>query len=181
MLTENELRTHLTLDQGTYLGPARVCQIAGKRVQLEFPDELPWARLALAYPYQPAVGDIVLSAGQGQDWYVIGVLEGTGKTSFNVPGDLELLAPRGRIRLFAGKGFQLKSPEVKISAAKLELVANRLLEHFTDASCWVKNAWRLTAGRVRENVEGEFQVNAKRIIQRATDDVRIDGNKINLG
>ena len=181
MLIENEQSTHLTLEQGTYLGPARVCQVDGKRVQLEFPDELPWAVPALAYPYQPAVGDTVLAAGQGQNWYVIGVLQGTGKTSFMVPGDFEVLAPRGRISLIAGKGFHVKSPDVKITAGKLELVAKRMLEHFTGATRWVKDAWQIRAGRVRTEVDGEYQVKAKRINERALEDVRIDGDKIHLG
>ena len=46
MLTENEPSVNLSLDQGTYLGPALVHEVAGNRVQLEFPDELPWALLA---------------------------------------------------------------------------------------------------------------------------------------
>lgn len=181
MLTENEQSTRLTLDHGTYLGPARICQIDGKRVQLEFPDELPWATPALAYPYQPAVGDTVLAAGQGQNWYVIGVLQGTGKTTFMVPGDFEVLAPRGRINLIAGKGFQVKSPEVKITAGKLELVAKRISEHFTDVTRWVKNTLQVRAGRIRTEVEGDYQVKAKRINERAVEDVRIDGDKIHLG
>jgi hypothetical protein len=183
MLTENEpsTNTNLTLDQGTYLGPARVRATAGNRVQLEFPDELPWAMLALAYPYQPAVGDTVLAAGQGANWYVIGVLQGSGKTTLMVPGDLELLAPRGRIRLMAGKGVQVKSPEVKITADKLELVARRVMEHFTDAVRWVKDTWQVRAGRIRTQVEGDYHVTAKRINERAEEDVKIDGTKINLG
>src|SRR2546423_352100 len=143
MLTENEPSVNLSLDQGTYLGPALVHEVAGNRVQLEFPDELPWALLALAYPYQPCKGDTVLAAGQGQNWYVIGVLKGTGKTTLMVPGDFEVLAPRGRIRLVAGKGFQVKSPEVKITAGKLELVAKRMMEHFSEATRWVKDTFQI--------------------------------------
>src|SRR5258708_5414385 len=108
MLTDTETNTNahtnLRLDESTYLGPARVREVVGNRVRLEFPDELPWALLALAYPYQPAPGDTVLAAGQGANWYVIGVLQGTGKTKLMVPGDFEVLAPKGRISLFAGKG-----------------------------------------------------------------------------
>ena len=183
MLTENEpiANANLTLDQSTYLGPVRVRQVAGNRVQLEFPDELPWASMALAYPYRPSVGDTVLAAGQGQNWYVIGVLQGIGKTTLMVPGDFEVLAPRGRIRLIAGKGVQLKSAEVKITADKLELVARRVMEQFAEATRWIKGAFQLRASRVRTEVENDYQVKAKRIIERAEGDVRIDGNKIHLG
>lgn len=183
MLTEHEPSTNpnLTLDHGTYLGPAKVRAAAGNRVQLEFPDELPWALLALAYPYQPAVGDTVLAAGQGVNWYVIGVLQGTGRTKLMVPGDFEVLAPRGRIRLVAGKGVEIKGPEVRITAGKLEIAARRVREHFTEATRWIKETWQIWAGRVRTEVEGDYQVNAKRINERAEEDVKIDGNKIHLG
>lgn len=181
MLTENEQGNRVTLDQSTYLGPARVHRVSSNRVQLEFPDELPWAMLALAYPYQPVAGDIVLAAGQGQHWYVIGVLQGSGKTTLMVPGDFEVLAPKGRINLIAGKGIHVKSPEVKIAAGKLDVVAKRISERFLEATRWVKNAWQIRAGRIRIETEGDYQVKAKRIIERADEDVRIDGEKIHLG
>jgi hypothetical protein len=181
MLLEHEPPSHLHLDQNTYLGPARVHQASGQRVQLEFPDELPWALLALAYPYQPAVGDVVLAAGQGQNWYVIGVLQGTGKTTLTVPGDFEVAAPRGRISLIAGKGFHLKSPDVKITAGKLEIVARQLRERFTEARRWVKETFHLCARDIRTEVEGDYQLRAGRIHERAEEDVKIDGNKIHLG
>src|SRR3954470_18360721 len=98
MLVENEQSANLISDQRTYLGPAVVYDVADNRVQLEFPDELPWAVSALAYPYQPCKGDTVLAAGQGRNWYVIGILKGTGKTTLTVPGDFEIRAPKGRIK-----------------------------------------------------------------------------------
>jgi len=181
MLTEHEQSANLLLEQGTYLGPARVCQVAGSRIQLEFPDELPWATLALAYPYQPAAGDVVLAAGQGRNWYVIGVLKGTGKTTILVPGDFEVIAPRGNISLVAGKKLEVKSPEVQITAGKLGLFARSVLEHFTDATRWVKEAWQIRAGRLRTQVERDYRISAQRINARADEDVKIDGDKIHLG
>ena len=83
----------LDLEQQTRLSPARVLRVDGTRVQLEFPDEFVWATVALAYPYEPAVNDMVLAIGQGEAWYVIGVLQGSGKTSLAVPGDLAILRP----------------------------------------------------------------------------------------
>jgi len=181
MLIAHEQLIKLPLDQSTYLGPARLCAVAGDRVQLEFPDERPWAVLALAYPYQPAVGDIVLAVGQGQNWYVIGILQGLGKTRLVVPADFEVFAPRGRINLVAGKGLTLKAPEVKVSAIKLEVVARRVIERFTEAARWVKETWLVRAGRVRTQADGDYQVTARRINERADEDVRIDGDRINLG
>lgn len=181
MLIESEPLPLLAVDPGTFLGPARVCQVAGNLVQLEFSDELTWATMALAYPYKPAVGDTVLVVGQNQNWYVIGVLDGKGITTFSVPGDFEVCAPRGRINLIAGKGIQVKSPEVKITAGKLELVARRVSECFTEAARIVTGTWRIRAARVHNEIEGEYLVKAGRIIERAEQEVKIDGDKIHLG
>lgn len=181
MLIEREPMPLLAVDQGLFFGPARVCQVAGNSVQLEFPEEPIWATLALAYPYTPAVGDTVLVVGQNQSRYVIGVLDGKGSTTFAMPGDFEVCAPRGRINLIAGKGVHVKGQEVKITAGKLELVARRVSECFSEVARIVKGTWRIRAAQVRHDIEGEYLLNAGRITERAEQDVKIDGDKIHLG
>jgi hypothetical protein len=171
----------LALQEQTSLSPARVICVAGNRVQLEFPDERTWATVALAYPYQPAVGDSVLAIGQGDQWYVIGVLEGSGKTTITVPGDLAIRAPAGKIELAAGRGLKLKGPTVRIVAGKLEVVARSAFERFSQATLWVKETLKTRTRRMRTRVEGTFDLNAGRILERADGDVKIDGSKIHLG
>src|SRR5262245_54816146 len=72
-------------ETAVFLGPARVLAEDGKtgRVQVALPDgDEVWARLALAVPYHPAVGDEVLVICQEMpDAYVIGVLRGHGTTT----------------------------------------------------------------------------------------------------
>jgi hypothetical protein len=170
-----------TLEATTYLGPARVLAAAGNRVKLELPDEHVWAVTALGGPFQPAVGDIVLAIGREDDWYVIGVLKGSGPTTWTVPGNLEIRAPRGEITLTAGRGVAVKAPEVKISAGKLELLARSVFERFHEATRWVKGAFQLQAGRVRTRIDGDYDLAADRIQERAEHDVKIDGTKIHLG
>jgi hypothetical protein len=181
MLLENEVLTHLPLERGTFVGPAKVLQAANNRVQLEFPDQLPWATLALAFPYQVSAGDVVLAIGQGENWYVIGVIQGIGKTRLIVQGDFEVLAPTGSIRLVAGRGVLLKSPVIKILGTKVELIARRMFERFTDATRVVKGLFQLRADRIRAEAARDYRVNANRIIERAEDEVIIDGTKIHLG
>ena len=98
-----------------------------------------------------------------------------------VPGDFEVLSSKGsdQARL-PGKAFQLKSPEVKIAAANSNWSPSRVMEQFTEASRWVKDAWRITAGRFRTG-RRRIPSRCEKIIERATEDVRIDGNKIHLG
>jgi hypothetical protein len=171
----------LELEHGTQLGPARVVRAAGPRVQIERPDEIVWAVSALAFPYEFVAGDEVLAIGQGRSWYVIGLLRGSGKTSFTAPGDLELRAPRGKIDLISGEGVRIQSPDVAITAKRLELAANTVFERFVSATRWIKDAWQLRAGRIRTRVDATYDLKAERIVERAEADVKIDGQKIHLG
>jgi hypothetical protein len=169
------------LEATTFLGPAQVLKVAGNRAQLELPDELVWGTVALAFPYQVVVGDTVLAIGQGGDWYVIGVLRGSGKTTLTVPGDLAIRAPRGSLELDAAKGVRIKSPLVEIVSSKLKLVAKSIVERCEDATRRVKKAYQLRVGRLRTRVESTYDLKAERIVERAEEDVKIDGRKIDLG
>ncbi len=68
--------------------------------------------IVLACPYEPAIGDRVLDLGQDGAWNVIGVLQGTGKTTLTVPGDLAIRAPAGAIESSSGRAVKIKSPTV---------------------------------------------------------------------
>lgn len=169
------------LEERTRLSPARVARAEDGRVQLEFPDELAWATVALAYPYAPAVNDDVLAIGQNGTWYVIGVLRGSGKTNLTVPGDLTIRAPSGAIEIAAARGVRIKAPTVQVVADKLDLAARAAFERFAQATRWVKETFQLRAGRLRSRVEGTYDLKAERIVERADGDVKIDGNQIKLG
>lgn len=171
----------LELEQQTRLTPARVLCTEDNRVQLELPDERAWAVVALAYPYEPVRGDTVLAIGQDGAWYVIGVLQGSGKTSMTVPGDLCIRAPFGAIELTAAQCVKIKSPAVQIVAGKLELLARSVVERFTHARRWVTETFEIRTGRLRTRVKGTFDLKADRILERADGDIKIDGRQVKLG
>jgi hypothetical protein len=171
----------LALEQTTYLGPARVLRAAGGRVQLELPDEVAWAAVAVAFPYQVVEGDAVLAIGRSGAWYVIGVLNGCGPTTLVVPGNLSIQAPHGRIELTAMGGIDLTSPTVTVTAGRLELMAKSAIERFGRAARWVRGAFQLRAGRWRTHVDGRYGLKAQRIVARAVGAVKIDGDQIHLG
>lgn len=171
-----------TIEATTYLGPARVQSVAAGRVRIRVLDEEPlWATLAIAGTYQPMPDDEVLAIAHAGAWYVIGVIRGRGKSVLTVPGDLEIAAPRGKIELSAAKGVRVKSAEVTIVADRLEFAARTILERFVDATRWVQEAFHLRAGRVREQVEEDYDLVAGRVSACAQGDVKIDGHKIKLG
>lgn len=173
--------TSAPFGNASYLGPAKVLAVQGRRVQLECPDAFPWALLALAHTYRPVEGDTVLAVNRGDDWYVIGVIDGRGDTRIVVPGNLEFLAPCGRIDLASRDGVHLKGELVEIVAKKLELTAKSAVERFVDLTQWVRGTFQQRAGRVRTRVEGDHEISAGHIAHRSKGDVKIDGKMIHLG
>jgi hypothetical protein len=169
------------VETSIYVGPARIARVSEDRVQLAFPDQEVWARMALAGPYQPAVNDTVLVIGQDDDWYVIGVLKGSGTTTFRAPADLRFLAPQGKIELISADGVGIQTREVKIVTGQLEIVARKLYEKLGSAWRWVKDLFQVRAGQAQTLVKQTFRIKAERIVERADGDVRIDGKSIHLG
>ncbi len=170
----------MLLETTTYLGPARIVETAASYVRLALPDQEVTATLALSSPHRPAVGDVVLAIGHEEKFYVLGVIVGTAKKVFTAPGDLAFRA-RGKIDFVATEGVRISSARVTVQAGKLELVARSVVERFGDVWRRIKGVFQSRAGRVRHVVDGSYNVKAERIVERATKDVKIDGEKINLG
>ena len=171
----------MLLETTTHLGPARVVEASAPHVRIRLADQEVLATTALSSPYQPVVGDVVLAIGQEENYYVIGVIQGAGRTVFRAPGDLEFRAPKGTIDLVSTRGIRLRSPDVSVRAGRMEVVARTLIEKFEEARRWVRGLFQLRAGRVRQEVEGSCHLKAERIVERATKDVKIDGERIHLG
>lgn len=165
----------------SYLGPARVERVDGGRLLLNLDDVQAWAVSAVGYPYRFEAGDTVLAISGRDEWYVIGVLKGTGRTCFQVEGDLQLVAPHGSIEMIAGKGVSIKSPEINFIGSRVMLIAKQVTQHVHDVAIHVKNCYEMIAGRFTGRVEGSYRVEAEKIDQRAEGDVKIDGRKIHLG
>jgi Protein of unknown function (DUF3540) len=171
----------LSVEVRTCVGSAGVVEIADDRVLLTFLDRQIWAVMALAYPYQPKEGDLVLTIGQEDDWYVIGVLKGRGESVFKAPGDLKFLAPNGKIELLAGKQVKIRGSAVQVAADRIELLAHTIHERFLNAYRWVQGVFALRVGHAQIHVQETYRVKAGRIVERAEGDVHIDGRKIHLG
>lgn len=164
-----------------FLGPAKVVRVEGARVLLCVNATQVWARTAVGYPYAFQVDDEVLTIGQHDDWYVIGVLHGSGKTTLQVPGNLQLLAPQGSIEMVAAQGISLRGPRISLTAIDLSLVAKRFNQRFEQAKLWVKGGLEVIAQRMSTRVDKSYRMHAGKIVQRAVGDVKMDGKKIHLG
>ena len=81
------------------------------------------AQMALSIPYEPAVGDVLLVIGKGDEHYVIGVLHGSGKTSLSFQGAVDLRATGGPLTLSSDQGVAIHGPEMEIQTGKLQVFA----------------------------------------------------------
>lgn len=171
----------LKTDANTRLGPALVTAATGAELELQVEGETVKALNALAMPYMPRVGDIVLAIGQDDGHYVIGVLQTTGDMRLAFPAGVHFHAPRGRVEFTSGEEIELQAPSVRVQSGKLELVARTISEKFVNAFRCVKELSQLRAGRARTMVDGMNYQRAERQAIRARKDVRVDGNQIHLG
>lgn len=169
------------LQGASYLGPARAIAIESGRVLVEMAEAKAWATLALANGYTPAVGDVLLVIGQEGTFYVIGVIAGRGRTSLCAHGDLEIRAPHGRIDLLARDGIALRGGLVQVIAKTFDTVVDSVKQRCKELFVQVAGTARTKAKRSETEVEEVCRTQAGRIVQRADQDVSIDGEKIHLG
>lgn len=164
------------------LGPAEVVAIldAGVLVELETEDRVE-AQLALAYPYRPAVGDEVLVIGNPKGHYVIGVLEGSGKTELVLPGDVDLRAEGGTLRLSSDRRLSLDAPEIDLRSSSLRVVAGAVVESFQSLTKSVRNLFTLRAGSQQTSIEGASVSQAQSTTILSEKKVSINGKEIFLG
>lgn len=185
--------THLAVDEllgqtpaaempaAPFLGPATVLAVCDLHVDLDLPQGRRRARIAMSQSYTPVVGDTVLAVCRDDEWFAIGLIQGTGTTTFTAPGDLELLAPHGRIDLLARDGVFLESDLVEIVATRIEITTRHLIERFHSVTQWITDALHQRLGRMHTTVEGDYELHAGRITEIADEDVSIDGKTIHLG
>lgn len=167
--------------EAPYLGPAAVVAVSDLHVELDLPQGRRSARIAISQSYAPVVGDTVLAVCRDEEWFAIGLIQGTGTTTFTAPGDVELQAPCGRIELVARDGVFLDSDLVEIVATRIELTGRHLIERFQSVTQWITDSLHRRVGRMHTTVEGDYELHAKRITEIADEDVSIDGQTIHLG
>ncbi len=168
---------------GLSLGPGTVVAVSPAGLTVELPGRgQVKARLAVAFPYEPRVGDDVLVIGRadGAHW-VIGVERSTGPASLTVHGDLEVKAVGGMLTLSADRGVAVGAPDVEIRTQKLRVFAESVLEHATSMAVRVRELYTLFAGQSNSVVEGTHVMQAKRAKVVTEETVSINGREIHLG
>ncbi len=166
---------------GSQLGPATVTEIRGSTVvvQLRGGAVVP-AQMALAFPYAPAVNDVLLVIGQDGEHYVIGVLSAAGRTSLSFQGDVDLQTD-GTLNIAAQQGLRLRSPEVTLEADKLQMTARRLKQSFDQIYQRARSLLSVHAGRTQTVVDDSAVTKAKNATSLTEQTMVNNGEAIHLG
>ncbi len=165
-----------------YLGPARVVRVAPAELTVERCDggEVA-AHMALAYPYQPEPGDVLLVIGRDAAHYVIGVLHGTGRAALTFQGGVELRAEGGPLTLSSDEGVAIQSPALQIETGKLETFATAVVEKCTSFYQRVVGMLAVRAGEAHTIVDGDALTTAKNASIVTEEAMNINGQEIHLG
>jgi hypothetical protein len=165
-----------------YLGPARVTEAGAGGLRVELEDGAPvTATLALAFPYEPTAGDVVLVIGKRDRHYVIGVLHGTGRSVLAMQGDVELRAVNGVLTVAGDKGVQIEGPELEVSVGKLKMVAESVVQKFTNVYQHVKALLSVRAGETHTLVDDATFAKSKTATILTEEKMAINGKEIHLG
>jgi hypothetical protein len=165
-----------------YLGPAEVVEVLPHAIEVRLESgALARARLALAFPYEPAVGDELLVIGNGDRHYVIGVLQSGGRVALAFKGDVDLRAEGGVLRLSSDKAVEVEAPEVSMLAGRLQQIAGAVAQRFTSLRQTVTDLLSVRAGQSHAVVDGAAFSQSKSATILTEEKVTINGKRISLG
>jgi len=163
-------------------GPAVVEAVGPAEVEVRLPTGARVrAELALAYPYRPAIDDVVLVIGRDEAAYVIGVLRGSGETKLAFEGDVTLHAVRGKLRLTGDEGVAVEGKELEILVSAFKLVADSMVHKATSAYQRITGLLSVRAGETHTLVDGTSATKAKHGVILTEEKMTINGKQIYLG
>jgi len=167
--------------QRPFLGAAEVLSVDGPFVMIRAGADAPIrARLALAVPYEPAIGDQLLAISDGTAAWIIGVIAGSGATRLHLDGDVELAAT-GVLHLSGGAGVHVTGPDVEVRADRLSMVAGRVTQAYHSVRKTVRELLSVHAGEQHTLVDGTNHAQAKSTRILSEKKVTINGREIFLG
>lgn len=169
-------------EPGRFLGPATVTVAAAGELEARLPDgQLVRPRMAIAFPFEPAVGDDLLLIGQEGRYFVIGVVASSGATHLRFRGNVELRAVDGALELAGAQGVEIRGPQVTIKTRKLDVYAERASELFGSALTRVKELLSVHAGSAETTVDGAWTHRSKQAVVSSEEAVTINGKEVHLG
>jgi hypothetical protein len=168
--------------QDLYLGPAQVIEPAGREVELRLEGgSQVTAQLALALPYVAARGDTVVVIGKGNRHYVVGVLDGHGRTALCFRGDVQLRSVGGSLELSADRDVCVKGQKLELKATNLHVIADEVVQKCSTLYQKVRGLLTVRAQRTQTVVDQSSLSKSRSTTILAEEAVTIDGKSIDLG
>lgn len=165
-----------------FLGPGHVVDVFPHAVDVEIRGgERVRAQMATSVPYAPALDDVLLVIGAGDEHYVIGVLRGTGKTELAFEGAVELRAKGGPLTLTSDQGVAIHGPALEIQTGKLHVFAGAMVQKVTSLYQRVRDALNVHAGKAHTTIDDASFTTAKNAFIVTEDTMTINGKQIHLG
>jgi len=175
----NPLRSDLLAD---YLGPAELVETGPVVVRVRVGGVATSAQLALAFAYEPALGDILLVVAKHGKAYVIGVLHGRGSAKLAIAGDVEVHAIGGTLRLRGDEGVEIDAKNVRISATdKLRVAAEHAVSTFESVTRRVRGLFTSRTGDKLDTVDRSRIDRSKEATILTEETMLINGREIHLG
>lgn len=170
-----------------YLGPAEVTHVEAGRITVAFGEgRQQTARLALANPYEPVVGDVVVvigatTADTEPSYYVIGLLHGQGAHRLAFDGDVELSSRDGKLRLRAAEGIEIQSDSVTMVTKRLRSIAEVAHRSYGRVQERVRDLLSVHAGSEQRLVDRDSVSKARSSTILTEEEMSINGKRIHLG
>lgn len=167
---------------GRYLGPATVTHAGAASLEARLPTgETICPKMALAHPFAPAENDSLLVIGEGDRYFVIGVIESTGETLLRFRGNVSVRAVDGALDLHGERGVELRGPKIDLETKKLSVLADKATELFGTVFTRVKELLSVHAGESDTVVHGQWENRSKRAAITSEEVVSINGKEVHLG
>ncbi len=171
----------LPADVSDYLGPARVTDFEGATPLVLVGEQTVRAELALAFPYEPSVGDELLIIGKHGRYYVIGLLKAEGQVALRFMGDVRLQAVNGKLELEGDRGVRVRGDQIELVTRNLKTFADAIVERANDVYRRVRNTLDVHSGDKRELVDGTLSTRAESVNTATSGIVSINGKEIHMG
>jgi hypothetical protein len=167
-----------------YLGSGRVVRLADGGapsvvVSLEDGTRV-HATPAFTFPYEAAIADELLVIGDAAEFFLIGVLEGHGRTELSNARGVSIRTD-GRLRVIGDRGVTLRGRVVDVIAERVSRVAVEARQTFERARSEVRDVLRVEATEIDERSERGFRLVAHRVILKALKGARLKSSTVRLG
>lgn len=163
-----------------FLGPAPVRRFEGAAPIVMIGGREVRAEMALAFPYEPAIGDDLLVVGKDDRFYVIGLLRARGQVALRFMGDVRLSAVGGKLELEGDEGVRVRGRTVEVVARQFKTLADSVVERANDVYRRVRDTLDVHAGEKRELVDGLISTRATTINSATSGVTSINGKEIHM-